>query len=83
MVIDTLTTKEFLVDKGYSENQAEGFIRTLQRLSFDEFATKGDINALQVEMNHQLHSLEQRLTIRLGGMIMALGAILITIKYFG
>lgn len=46
-------------------------------------ATKGDILALQNELRSEIRELELRMTIRLGGMIVALGGILIAVRYFG
>ncbi len=45
----------------------------------DTVATKDDMQSLRAEMRE----LELRLTIKIGGMIIALGGLLIAIKYFG
>lgn len=79
LAIDTYKILQRLESKGYTRQQAEGFIDVLQDIDFDHFSTKSDIKELRAEMRE----MELRLTIRLGGMIMALGAVLIAIKYYG
>jgi hypothetical protein len=79
LAIDTYKILQRLESKGYSRQQAEGFIDVLQDIDFDNFATKSDIKDLRAEMRE----MGLQLTIRLGGMIMGLGAVLIAIKYYG
>lgn len=74
--IDTYQVVQTLRKKGFTQEQAEGIIEVAREADLDSIVTREYLDT-------KLVSLEQRLTIRLGGMIMALGAILIAIKYFG
>lgn len=78
--IDTYQVVQTLRKKGFTQEQAEGIIEVAREANLDSIVTR---EYLDMQMDTKLNALEQRLTIRLGGMIMALGAILIVIKYFG
>lgn len=86
LAIDTYKIIQRLEGKGYTRQQAEGFIEVLQDIDFDHFATKSDIKELRAEIREMELRMDTRfkdLQLRLGGMIMALGAMLIAIKYYG
>jgi hypothetical protein len=75
ITFDTLSSSRRLRDKGLSQEQAEAIAQELQvarDIDMEHLATKTD-----------LRELELRMTIRLGGMIMALGGVLIAVKYLG
>jgi len=71
ITFDTHAAVKELEAAGFSEQQAEVLTRQQSRLIEEELATKRD-----------LKEMEQRITIRLGGMIVALGAFVAAIKFF-
>lgn len=82
LTFDTHFFIKKLINDGIPEKQAEAiveFVRETREVDFNVVATKSDIK----ELRSEIRELELRLTVKLGGMIMALGAILIAIKYFG
>ncbi len=48
--LDTHKIVKLLKDKGYSEEQAEGFVGAMQEISLSGVATKQDIHDVRVEM---------------------------------
>lgn len=86
LAIDTYKILQRLEKKGYTREQAEGFIDVLQDIDFDHFATKSDIGGLRAEIRELELRLDARfkdIQLHLGAMIVALGGILIAVKYFG
>ena len=66
--VDTLQVSKDLQAASFSTQQAEALARLLrerQEADLTQLATKGDVAALRAE----LVQLEQRLTIKLGGML--------------
>ena len=75
ITFDTHLYIKRLRDKGVSEQQAEAIveiIRDAKEQSLQDAATKAD-----------LRELELRLKLHIGSMIVALGGVLVAIKYFG
>jgi hypothetical protein len=71
--LDTLAKR--LKDAGFSETQAEAvttIIRDVREADFANLASKTD-----------LRDLEQRLTIRVGGMLVVATGVLLAAKFFG
>lgn len=86
LVIDTYRISQKLQSKGYTKDQAEGFIETLQDLNMDAFANKEDIRDVKTEIRElksEMREMELRLKLQLGTMLFALGGILIAVKFFG
>lgn len=79
ITFDKLAYMETLKSGGVPETQARVHTTALDTALHDTVATRGDISDLRAEMRES----ELRMTIRLGGMIMALGGILIAIKFLG
>jgi len=94
---DTLEIAKRLRNAGFDEAQAEavtGVLRDAREADLSQLATKADVSqleaklmseiaALRTEFRAELEVMRRELTIRLGGMIMAATAILLTAKYFG
>ena len=76
---DTLKFVEKLEAGGFSHQQAKAAAEAFAEATGQELATKADIARLETGM--QL--LEQRLVIKLGAMVIALGAFLSVIRFFG
>ena len=76
---DKLLYLETLKSSGISEEQAKAHAHALDEALRDAVATKADVERLGFE----LRAMEQRMTIKLGGMIAAGVAFLTAIKFFG
>ncbi len=59
-----------LTGVGFSEEQAEALVEAASE-SRDDLATKADIAELRSKMQATIQALELRLTLRLGGMVVA------------
>ena len=86
LVIDTYRISQKLQSKGYTKDQAEGFIETLQDLDLESFATKEDIRSIKADIDllkGEMREMELRLKLHLGAMIFALGGVLVAVKFLG
>jgi hypothetical protein len=64
----------------FSAEQAEGPAALAEAFQ-DQVATKSDIAELRAEIEHRFESLEQRMTIKIGGMlVVAVGALTALLK---
>jgi hypothetical protein len=73
--LDTLGIVKRLKDAGFSEPQPEAvttIFRDVREADFAQLATKTD-----------LRELEQRMTIRIGGMLVVATGVLLAAKFFG
>jgi hypothetical protein len=73
--LDTLDIVKRLRGVGFSEPQAEAvttILRDIREADFSQLATKAD-----------LRDLEQRITIRVGGMLVLATGVLLAAKFFG
>lgn len=84
MYLDTLQAG------GIPELQARAHANALNGALHESVATKGgigalkgDMTALRFEFKMNMEILRRDLTIRMGAMMMALGGVLIAVKYFG
>lgn len=77
ITFDTLSIVNRLKSKGFQAEQAEAIARELQEASQEDHLVTRDY------LNQRLETLELRLTMRLGTMIVGLGGVLIAIKYLG
>ncbi|MBF0173649.1 MAG: DUF1640 domain-containing protein [Magnetococcales bacterium] len=87
IAFDTLKFVRRLRDAGVEEKQAEAFseaLREVQDSQLKDLATRGDIAALKSEMREirsEMRELEYRLTLKLGGLMIAgFGALATIIK---
>ena len=65
--IDTYRLVNTLKEHGFTEQQAGGIVEVIQEIDLSNLATKADIRALEVK----IRELELRMTIKLGGLIVA------------
>jgi hypothetical protein len=79
---DTLKLAKDLRERAhFSAEQAEGAAAALAEAFQDQVATKSDIAELRAEIEHRFESLEQRMTIKIGGMlVVAVGALTALLK---
>lgn len=96
-VFDTLKAVKSLKAAGFDELQAEAVVATVGSAVGENLVTKADLDAaltkalepmvtrdyLQVELQRLQQSLQQKMTIRLGGMLFAgIGALAVLIGLF-
>jgi hypothetical protein len=79
VTFDKLVYLETLKAAGIPDGQARAHVQALEDALRDSVATKADI----VHLESSLRELEQRLTIKMGTMAVALAAFLAAIKYWG
>lgn len=80
ITFDTLSTARRLREKGMPQEHAEAIadeIRMGSSIDVSHLATKEDIREIRSDMRE----LELGMTIRLGAVIMALGGVLIAVKF--
>ena len=78
VTFDKLAYVERLMSGGFTEQQAKTQAEALDSALKESVATKHDIDLLRRDIKES----EQRVTIRLGGMIVAATALLTAIKFF-
>lgn len=76
LIIDTRQFVEDLKTAGFTENQADGLIRALQRSDLNHLVTKADLKG-------ELRELELRLTNRMITIVGVATAVLAFLKFFG
>ena len=82
-MIDTLMYVKRLEAIGISREQAELQVQVMAEIVDNNYATKQDFRDLKTEMDHKFEQLENRLTIKLGSiMIFGLSALATLIKFF-
>ncbi len=70
ITFDTYRVAKTLQTRGFTAEQAEGVIEAMREIDTTQVSTKAD-----------LREMELRMTVRLGGMMMALGGVLIAIRF--
>lgn len=86
ITFDTLSTARRLREKGMPQEHAEAIadeIRMGSSFDVSDLSTKAELREVESRLTSAMRELELRMTIRLGGMIVALGGLLVAIKYFG
>lgn len=81
--IDTLMYVRKLEASGVPREQAELQVQIMADIVDKNYATKQDLKDLRIELKHDMLRLEDRLTIKLGSIMMiGLGALASIIKFF-
>ena len=65
---------------GVPEKQAEVHLRILHEVVESNLATKRDIEELKIEFKRDIRELEQRMTIKLGGLIVVTVGVLMALS---
>lgn len=78
-VFDSLDYFEKLKDAGFTEQQARVQANALREIIDDKLATKKDLVELEQQLTNEMQKLELRMTIKLGGMLVAAIAIIATL----
>ena len=82
-MIDTLMYVKRLEAIGISREQAELQVQVMAEIVDSNYATKQDFRDLKTEMDHKFEQLENRLTIKLGSiMIFGMSALATLFKFF-
>lgn len=80
---DTHEAVKALTEAGFSETQAETVVSTVREAIGSDLATKSDFeNGLQTvksELLAEIQSLELRMTLRLGGFMIAVGGLIVAL----
>ncbi len=80
---DTLKFVEKLEAGGFTHQQAKAAAEAFAEATGQKLATNADVATLRTEMQTGFQLLEQRLTIKMGAMMVALAGFLSLIKFFG
>jgi len=83
VAFDTLALARNLRDRAhFTQEQAEGVAESINEVMGEQLATKADLKGEIERVEHRLELLEQRMTIKLGGLIvLAVGILLAAIRY--
>ena len=80
---DTHEAVKALTEVGFSVEQAESVVSTVRHAIGSDLATKSDLeNGLQTvksELQAEMKDLELRLTLRLGGLMIAVGGLVVAL----
>ena len=77
---DTLLVANALKGAGFDDAQAEALVAAMgEAIGGGNLATKDDLAALEQRMMTQMKDLELRLTIRLGGIVLAAAGIVVAL----
>lgn len=82
ITLDTLKAAKGLEEAGFNSAQSEALIKIIVALTGDHLTTKADLRELELAVEAKLKDLEHRMTIRLGGMIIAATGILAALKLY-
>jgi hypothetical protein len=74
---DTLSVSKRLKSSGIPESHAEAIAHEIQEAAMEDHLVTKDF------LRDQLTNLEMRMTIKTGSMFIALGTLMIAIKFFG
>ena len=83
---DRLTLTRALESGGMQSEAAERIATEIYQAIHDNVASKADITAIRADLaaiRGEMREMEQRIVIRLGGMIVIGTGVLIAIKFFG
>ncbi len=76
-VLNTYQAVKTLREAGVGESQAEAMVNIMNDGIGDNLATRDDLRVLKQELTQDLRLLEQRLTIRLGGLMIAVSSLVV------
>ena len=76
---DTHEAVKALTEAGFSETQAESVVSTVRDALGGDLATKTDLQTVKSELLSEMQSLELRMTLRLGGFMIAIGGLIVAL----
>ena len=80
---DTHEAVKALTEAGFSEAQAESVVSTVREAIGSDLATKSDIESglqmVKSQLLSEMQSLELRMTLRLGGFMIAIGGLIVAL----
>ena len=76
---DTHEAVKALTEAGFSETQAESVVSTVKDALGGDLATKTDLQTVKSELVSEMQSLELRMTLRLGGFMIAVGGLIVAL----
>ena len=80
IIFDTHSFVKRLVTAGMPEEQAEILAHEQTRLIDETLATKRDLKELELRLKSEMHAAEQRMTIKLGGMLVVAVGMIVTLQ---
>ncbi len=78
-MFDTYKAVKTLTGAGFTETQAEAMINAVGE-GHEALATKADLQALEMRLDTRLQSVELRMTLRLGALVMAAAVVLAVLE---
>ena len=76
---DTHEAVKALTEAGFSESQAESVVSTVREALGGDLANKTDLQTVKSELLSEMQSLEPRMTLRLGGFMIAIGGLIVAL----
>ena len=76
---DTHEAVKALTEVGFSVEQAESVVSTVRNALGGDLATKTDLQTVKSELLSEMQSLELRMTLRLGGFMIAIGGLVVAL----
>ncbi len=86
VTFDTLKALEKLKQSSFTDEQARGLIEAFRDVDTSELATRADILTVKSDIKdvrNEMREMELRLKLQIGGMIFALGGVLLAVKFLG
>jgi hypothetical protein len=81
--VDTNRIFSILRERGYTKEQADGFIEAVRELNLDQLVTKSYFKSEMDKLDLKMDKLEMKLTIKMGAFTFLLGGFLTAIKFLG
>ena len=82
VTFDTLSAAKELRKTGFEDRQAEAIVTTISKAVSETVATKADLQLLRQYVDSRLDALENRLIIKLGGLMVTMTFLLLAIGPF-
>ena len=82
VTFDTLSAAQELRKTGFEDRQAEAVVTTISKAMSETVATKADLQLLRQYVDSRLDALENRLIIKLGGLMVTMTFLLLAIGPF-
>ena len=82
VTFDTLSAAKELRKTGFEDRQAEAVVTTISKAMSETVATKADLQLLRQYVDSRLDALENRLIIKLGGLMVTMTFLLLAIGPF-
>ena len=82
VTFDTLSAAKELKETGFEDRQAEAVVTTISKAVSETVATKADLQLLRQSVDSRFDALENRLILKLGGLMVTMTFLLLAIGPF-